>query len=208
MNIVISGIQGSGKGTQSRRIMEQYGYVLFETGPELKKIAKEDSELGRRVYKRIYEEGGLVDDQIVADVLHAFLEKHQGTGIIFDGMPRNLAQKPIFDAVVSEYIVLFLELSREEVLKRLAGRRVCPVTGESFPADFPLDHNPKNGEKLIVRPDDTPEVIEKRIATFETDTMPLLNAWKADGRSVHMIDASETQEAVFAHIESAISTHA
>jgi len=207
MNIVISGIQGSGKGTHARKICEKFGYLQFETGVELKKLAKEDSDLGRKIHRIIYVEGGLVDDSIVAEVLRDFIAKNKGVKIIFDGVPRNMTQKPMFDGEVSEYIVLFLELSREEVLRRLAGRRVCPVTWESFSPDFPLDHNPKNGEKLIVRADDTPEVIEKRIATFERDTLPLLETWKGEGRHVHIIDSKGSPEETFALIEAAVQQY-
>ncbi|MBI3336614.1 nucleoside monophosphate kinase [Candidatus Peregrinibacteria bacterium] len=102
MDLVLFGIQGSGKGTQARKLAEEFGYELFETGAALREIAKTDSDLGRTV-KSTIEAGHHVSADIVMDVLRtAVLAQRKETQMIFDGVPRNTDQMVPFEAVLKE----------------------------------------------------------------------------------------------------------
>lgn len=92
----------------------------------------------------------------------------------------------------------------ETAVTRLSGRRIDPITSETFAANFTGDTNPKTGNKLITRVDDTPDAIRKRIAWSIADTLPLIEVWKNHGHTIYTIDASRSEEEIFAEIEKVI----
>lgn len=89
-------------------------------------------------------------------------------------------------------------------MERLAGRRIDPVTSETFPASFTGETNPKTGNTLITRADDTPEAIRKRMAWSISDTLPLINTWKEHGHTIYDIDASKSEDEIFEEVKKAI----
>lgn len=89
-------------------------------------------------------------------------------------------------------------------MKRLCGRRIDPITQETFPASFTGETNPKTGNKLVVRADDTEEAIRKRIAWSISDALPLVEVWKKNGHQVFDIDAGRSEEEIFADVEKAL----
>jgi adenylate kinase len=89
-------------------------------------------------------------------------------------------------------------------VKRLCGRRIDPVTQETFPASFTGDINPKTGNKLVVRADDTEDAIRKRIAWSISDTLPLLDIWRDAGHDIYTIDASQSEDEIFEYVEQVI----
>src|SRR3989344_3047830 len=102
MDLVFFGIQGSGKGTQARKLAEEFGYQLFETGAALREIAQQDSPLGRKV-KSVIDAGHHVSVDIVMDVLRSAVQGcRNGTRMIFDGIPRNIDQMGPFEEVLKE----------------------------------------------------------------------------------------------------------
>jgi adenylate kinase len=119
----------------------------------------------------------LVPDDLITAMLEHYRDTHGSDKIIFDGIPRSMGQKALFDAVFPAYFVVFLDLSREQAIERLAGRKIDPSTGESFQSDFIGDFSPFTGKKLIKRPDDTPTAVAKRIEIFYDNTLPLLALW-------------------------------
>lgn len=206
MNILLVGIQGSGKGTQARKILEKFPASFFEMGQKLRNFTTLGHEKSAEV-KECLEAGKLVSPELVATILKHYRDTHEGGRIIFDGIPRNADQKSLFDGVFPEYFVIFLDLDRDEAIRRLAGRRIDPTTGESFPGDFKGDFSPFTGVKLVKRDDDHPEAVAKRIDTFYQNTLPLLAAWANEGRRVYHIDASKSVDEVFSHIEVVLSAY-
>lgn len=140
-------------------------------------------------------------------MLEHYRSGHDGRSIVFDGIPRTPTQKSTFDAVFPEYIVIFLDLSRDEAIRRIAGRRIDPTTSESFPSDFVGDFSPFTGQRLIRRADDTPEAAAKRIDTFYQNTLPLIAMWAEDKKRVYRIDASKDVEDVWEHIQVILSAY-
>ena len=206
MNIVLIGIQGSGKGTQARKIAEESGYNFFEMGQKLRNFADLDHPRTGEV-KACLESGKLVGDDLIEAMLRHYRDTHGADNILFDGIPRSTGQKALFESVFPEYFVFFLDLDREEAIKRIAGRMIDPTTGESFPADFVGAFSPFTGQRLIKRPDDTPEAVAKRIEIFYQNTLPLLALWAAEGKRVYTIDASKDVETVYSQIKVVLSAY-
>lgn len=147
--ILFAGPVGSGKSTQAELLARYLRVPLFQTGQITRELAKEDSDLGRRV-KAIMESGRLVDDVTIAEVLKEAMGKIDlTTGFIMDGYPRSLGQVKIFDPGFDT--VINFKISNEDVLKRLLARR---------------------------RVDDTPEVINRRLKIYYQQTQPLIEYYK------------------------------
>ncbi|MDD2891497.1 MAG: nucleoside monophosphate kinase [Candidatus Gracilibacteria bacterium] len=206
MNILLVGIQGSGKGTQARKIATDYGYSFFEMGQKLRNFSELDHPRSEEV-KACMEQGKLVPDELITAMLEHYRDTHGSDKILFDGIPRSSSQKALFDAVFPDYFVVFLDLKREQAIERLAGRKIDPTTGESFQADFEGSFSPFTGQKLIKRPDDTPEAVAKRIEIFYENTLPLLANWAQEEKRVYTIDASRDVETVYEQIKVVLSAY-
>jgi len=159
MDLILFGIQGSGKGTQAKILAEKYGFSIFETGAELRAIRAGDSELGRTV-REIIDRGDLVPNTIVMEIVaHFLMNVSAETRVLFDGLPRSLEQKGTFDALLQsknrEVRVIFLTVPRDEAIARMLERG---------------------------RADDTQEVIERRLQNYETETLPVIEAYEQEGR--------------------------
>lgn len=196
MNIVLVGIQGSGKWTQARKIMEKNPqFCFFEMWQKLRDFSLMDEELSPVVKKHL-DEGSLVPMEVIEAMLVHYKNNHNDGTIVFDGIPRSLQQLELFEKIFPEYFVIFLDLEKSDALERLANRRIDPTNGMSFPADFQGDFSPFTGTKLITREDDNKEAVQKRIAGFYHNTLPLLAEWAARGKRVYRIDASKTIDEV------------
>jgi adenylate kinase len=200
-HIMLIGIQWSGKGTQARKILDQHpDYVLFEMGSELRKFAANGTPDGEHANSFI-KQGLKVPTEYIVRLTEKFLLENTGKTVLIDGAIRSAEQNDALEHVWSDFRVLFLDLDEETAVARLSGRRIDPVTQETFPASFEGDINPKTGNKLVTRADDTPEAIRKRIAWSKGDTLPLIEVWKRHGHTVHRIDAADSEEVVFKQIE-------
>ncbi len=183
MDIVLLGIQGSGKGTQSKFLQEQYGLVYFETGRELRKLSQEESELGQKV-KSIIEAGHLVPSEVVMDIIADFMGKlPDGAQVLFDGIPRKKDQAEQFEQVLKEasrdFTCVYITLEKEEAVRRLTTRRICEKCKSVYPATFAGDACAACGGKLITRSDDNPESINNRINAFFNETTPVIEDYRA-----------------------------
>ena len=186
MDLVLFGMQGSGKGTQSKFIAERCGLTVFETGAELRRLAAEDSELGKKV-KSIIEAGNLVPSEVVMEIVADFLHHlPHGANALFDGVPRSEDQQKLFDALMAQenrsFMGLLIELSEEEALKRLTTRRICKNCKSTFPAFYEKNTCENCGGELITRHDDTPDAIRTRLDTFLQKTVPVIDSYKAQGK--------------------------
>lgn len=207
MHIVLVGIQGSGKGTQARLLCQQYhNYLFFEMGQKLRNFSKTSHPLAQNLEAEM-KSGRLISDDIISAMLNHYKSEHTGGHILFDGIPRTFAQKALFDAIFPDYIVVFLDLPESVAIERLSGRRIDPLNGMSFPADFEGEYSPFTGNKLVKREDDTPEAAKVRIKAFYENTLPLLAEWASEGKRVYRIDASGSEKEVFSHIQVILSAY-
>lgn len=210
MDLVLFGIQGSGKGTQSKIMADKFNLQIFETGGELRKLSNEDSELAKKV-KSIIEAGHLVPTEVVMEIIANFLHHlPAGKSALFDGIPRSADQKKQFDELMEKegrnFTCLIITLEKEEALKRLTTRRVCSKCKEVYPVFYDKDNCEKCGGELITRSDDKPEAISTRLDTFFSQTMPVINEYETSNKhKVIKINGLMTIEEVAKEIDKELS---
>jgi adenylate kinase len=191
LNLVLLGPPGSGKGTQGERLNEDLRLPYYATGDILRGAVREETELGRTA-KEYMDRGDLVPDEVIVGVIADRIDSGEALdGFILDGFPRTTPQAEALDAKLKELgravtAVLLIDVSDDEVVRRLGGRRTCEANGHVFHVEF---EPPKqegvcdiDGSELIVRDDDKPEVIRKRLDTYHEKTEPLVSYY--DSRSV------------------------
>jgi adenylate kinase len=181
--LVILGAPGAGKGTQARGIAECFGIPHISTGDILREAVAKGTPLGLAVKKEM-EAGRLVPDKVVCGLVQERLEQPDAqSGFILDGFPRTLEQARYLDGLLQSggragLLVLDLRVDRELLVKRLTGRRNCPVCGQIYNVYF----NPprqegkcdREGAALIRRSDDNEQTIRERFVAYENETKPLI----------------------------------
>ncbi len=186
-DLILFGIQGSGKGTQGRILAEKLGYKVFETGKELRALVAGGSELGEKI-KAIIDAGNLVSDEVVIEIVENFLKGvDPDTAIIFDGIPRKVTQKDLFEEVVRKFdrepLAVLIHLDDEESVARLSNRWMSKATGKIFPSkEAGLECC--SAEDLYQRADDVPEAIRTRLANYHAETQPVIDWYEGDGRMI------------------------
>ncbi|NYS59932.1 adenylate kinase [Vreelandella salicampi] len=183
MRLILLGAPGAGKGTQAQFICEQYNIPQISTGDMLRAAIKEGSELGLKV-KEIMNTGGLVSDDIIIDLVKERIGQPDcDNGFLFDGFPRTIPQADAMkEAGVKLDHVLEIAVPDEEIVNRLAGRRVHPASGRVYH----VEHNPPKevgkddvtGEPLIQRDDDQESTVRNRLAVYHEQTAPLVDYYQ------------------------------
>jgi len=198
MKLVFTGIQGCGKGTQAKLLQEKYGFEFTGMWDEFRSVVASGSELWEEI-KKVIEAGYLVDDELGAQVMKTAIEKYEDVEkMIFDAFIRLPWNKEVFDSYLSDYKVVFFDLSEEKAKNRLLGRMFNPTTGETFPSG--TTHDPESWEELIKRKDDNEASILKRIEEYMTHTLPIVEVQRWEGRVIE-INADQAIEDVFAELE-------
>ena len=190
LNLVLLGPPGSGKGTQGERLQEDLRLPYYATGDILRAAVREETELGRTA-KRYMDSGDLVPDEVIVGVIADRIDSDEARdGFILDGFPRTTPQAEALDAKLAELgravtAVLLIDVSDDEVVRRLGGRRTCAEAGHVFHVEF---NPPKqegvcdlDGSELLVRDDDEPEVIRRRLDTYHEKTEPLVSYYDERG---------------------------
>ena len=197
LNVVLMGIQGSGKGTQARMLSKSHSLVHINIGATFRANIREKTELGNKI-KEFIDAGKLVPDDIVFEVINDVFHK-DCKGFILDGFPRNTKQAEYLTEHYHIDRLFFFKLKVEEAVKRLNSRRICPKCR----SDYNLLSKPpikngicdKCGSELVIRHDDNVEAIKKRLDLFDRKTRPLLKYFREKNNLV-IIDASQTPEEV------------
>jgi adenylate kinase len=185
MNVLLLGPQGSGKGTQAKRIQAEYGIPHIATGEILRDAIANKTELGRRV-KPIVESGRLVPDELMIDLIRERLaEDDAQEGFILDGFPRTIRQAEELDEMLAEI-----------------GRELSIVFGFQLVDEIGIERMLKRAE-VENRKDDTPEAIAERLRLYHELTEPLIDYYRAQGNLVG-IHADRTVDEVFAEIQEAL----
>lgn len=201
MNLILLGMPGAGKGTQADLIKNKFHIPTISTGAILREVSNSNSPLAKKV-RGFLDAGTLVPDEIIVEMLVQRVEeddcKH---GFILDGFPRNLDQaKALENAGIAISNVIFLKISESEIISRMSGRRVHLPSGRSYH----IVHNPpknegrddETGEELVLRDDDKPEVIKKRLEVYFQETEPLLDFYINSEIIFDEVDASKSVEDV------------
>ena len=212
LNLILIGPPGAGKGTQAENIKDDFDLPYLATGDMMRAKRKEDSDLGRKI-ARIISEGGLVDDDIVCEVLIERIDAEGEDGFLLDGFPRTQGQADILDKALerrgrSITAVLLIEAPDDVIISRLSGRRQCP-DGHVYHLEF---NPPKqegvcdvDGKELELRDDDKPETIKKRLATYHEQTEPLVERYEDEGL-LRRFDGTQAPGEVHEHLRKTINT--
>ncbi|HTT41899.1 MAG TPA: adenylate kinase [Steroidobacteraceae bacterium] len=201
MRIVLLGAPGSGKGTQSQRLVQRVGIPQISTGDLLRAAVAKGTELGRQA-KEAMDSGRLVDDSLVLGMFRERLEEPDTRrGFILDGFPRNLAQAHALDHLLEALrqpldAVVQLEVDYSELVRRISGRRTCADCGRVFnlltsPPSGASARCPKTGQphRLVQRPDDNEATVAERLRVYDEKTRPLIDFYRARGL-LRVIDAA------------------
>lgn len=204
MDLILMGAPGAGKGTQSAKISEKWQIPAISTGDILRAAIKSGSELGKTA-KGYIDAGQLVPDEVVIGLIQERLASPEcQNGFILDGFPRSIPQAEALDAMgVNIDVVLSLTVEDDVIVKRMSGRRVCACG-----ASYHVESNPpkeegvcdKCGAALVIRSDDNPETVQKRLKTYHEQTEPLEAYYEAKGKLIRVAgrdSIEDTTAAVF-----------
>jgi adenylate kinase len=208
MRLILLGPPGAGKGTQARFICEQYGIPQISTGDMLRAAVAAGTELGRQA-KSVMDSGGLVSDDIIIGLVRERITQPDcGSGFLFDGFPRTLAQaEAMREAGVDIDAVVEIAVPDDDIVKRLSGRRSHPGSGRVYHVVF---NPPKvegiddiSGDPLVHRDDDHEDTIRNRLATYHAQTEVLTGFYgdleargEADAPRMIRVDGTQSIDGV------------
>jgi len=208
MKIIMLGAPGAGKGTQAKKIAAKYEIPHISTGDIFRANIKNGTELGKKA-KTYMDQGLLVPDELVVDlVVDRVQQEDCKNGYVLDGFPRTIPQAESLDAALEKLgekidYAVNVEVPDENIINRMGGRRACVGCG----ATYHIVYNPTKvegvcdacGEKLILRDDDKPETVQKRLTVYHDQTQPLIDYYSKSG-VLKEVDGTVDMEDVFAAI--------
>ena len=209
-NIIFIAPPAAGKGTQSNLLKDKYGYVHISTGDMLREIVSSNSELGK-VVKNIIDKGNLVSDDLIFKLLKSKLNSIKGKPFILDGFPRTLNQALFLDndLKIDNYIVIYLDLSKEDAIKRIDGRLTCSC-GKSYNLND-INLKPKIigicdncGNVLVKRNDDNLEAFKIRFDVFLNNNKPLIDYYKNKNK-LKVVNVNKDVNEIFNEISKVVA---
>ncbi len=205
MKIIMLGAPGAGKGTQAKMIAEKYGIPHISTGDIFRANIKGGTELGLEA-KKYMDQGLLVPDELTVKILLDRVANDDcSNGYVLDGFPRTIPQAEVLDKAVSELndsidFAINVDVKDENIIRRMSGRRACLKCG----ATYHIEHVPPKkegicdacGSELVLRDDDKPETVEKRLKVYHDQTQPLIDYYSKKG-ILKEVDGSQDKDDVF-----------
>lgn len=208
MRVVFLGAPGVGKGTQAERVAAQYRLAKISTGDLLREAVRNQTALGIKA-KIFMDQGQLVPDSVVIGLVREKLtDSSCANGFVLDGFPRTVPQaEELGKALASRSkaldLVVNFQVSREDVVRRLSGRRSCPKCQATFHVDFAKpkvdEVCDRCGDQLVQRSDDRRDAIETRLKVYDEQTSPLVRYYD-ERRLLSSVDASGSVDVVFQHL--------
>ena len=208
MKIIMLGAPGAGKGTQAKMIAEKYNIPHISTGDIFRANIKEGTPLGKEA-KGYMDKGQLVPDELTVRILLDRVASDDCSGgYVLDGFPRTIPQAEVLDSELDKLgdkvdFAINVDVPDENIVRRMGGRRACVTCG----ATYHIEHVPpkkegicdKCGSELILRDDDKPETVQKRLSVYHEQTQPLIDYYKKAG-ILKSVDGTQPMEDVFADI--------
>ena len=209
MRIVMLGAPGAGKGTQAKRIAEKYGIPHVSTGDIFRANIKNGTDLGKEA-KNYMDQGQLVPDELTVRILLDRVAKEDcAKGYVLDGFPRTIPQAEVLDSELAKLgtavdYAINVEVPDDNIVGRMSGRRACLKCG----ATYHLESLPSKkegicdncGSELVLRDDDKPETVKKRLSVYHDQTQPLIDFYKKKG-VLKEVDGTIAPDDVFKEIE-------
>ena len=205
MKIIMLGAPGAGKGTQAKKIAAKYDIPHISTGDIFRANIKNGTELGKKA-KTYMDQGLLVPDELVVDlVVDRVNQEDCKNGYVLDGFPRTIPQAEALDKALTELgqkvdYAIDVDVPDENIVRRMGGRRACVGCGATYHVLF----NPTKvegkcdvcGESLILRDDDKPETVKKRLDVYHTQTQPLIDFY-TERKVLVEVDGTQSMDKVF-----------
>lgn len=209
MKIIMLGAPGAGKGTQAMLIAEEYGIPHISTGDIFRANIKNNTELGKKA-KEYMDQGLLVPDELTCDlVVDRITQDDAKNGYVLDGFPRTIPQAEALTEALKKRneaidFALDVDVPDENIVSRMSGRRACLNCGATYHIVFAA---PKKegvcdicGKELVLRDDDKPETVQKRLTVYHEQTQPLIEYYKNAG-VLHKLDGTKDINDIFASIK-------
>ena len=208
MKLIMLGAPGAGKGTQAKRIAAKYGIPHISTGDIFRANIKNGTELGKKA-QTYMDQGLLVPDELVCDlVVDRIQQSDCEKGYVLDGFPRTIPQAEALTAALEKLgtsvdYAINVEVPDENILRRMGGRRACLSCGATYHIEF----NPTKkegicdvcGAETVLRDDDKPETVQKRLDVYHNQTQPLIDYYTKAGKLAE-VDGTQNMDDVFAAI--------
>lgn len=208
MKIIMLGAPGAGKGTQAKQIADKYQIPHISTGDIFRANIKEGTELGKKA-KSFMDQGLLVPDELTVELVADRIVKDDcKNGFVLDGFPRTIPQAKALDATLAKMgekmdYAIDIDVPDENIVNRMGGRRVCLDCGATYHiVNIPTKKEgicDKCGKEVILRDDDKPETVQKRLSVYHEQTQPLIDYYKDQG-ILRSVDGTLPMEEVFAGV--------
>ena len=208
MKIIMLGAPGAGKGTQAKQIAGKYSIPHISTGDIFRANIKNGTDLGKKA-KEYMDQGLLVPDELTCDLVMDRIQQDDcKNGFVLDGFPRTIPQAEALDAALTKIgetmdYAIDVDVPDENIVSRMSGRRACLDCGATYhivslppKTEGKCDHC---GSELVLRDDDKPETVQKRLSVYHEQTQPLIDYYKKQG-ILKSVDGTQPMEAVFTAI--------
>ena len=205
MKIIMLGAPGAGKGTQAKKIADKYQIPHISTGDIFRANIKEGTELGKKA-KSYMDQGLLVPDELALElIMDRFQNPDCANGYVLDGFPRTIPQAEALTAALEKNgetidYAINVEVPDENIVARMSGRRACLACGATYHVVYAPTKEEgicdRCGEKLVLRDDDKPETVKKRLDVYHSQTQPLIDYYTKQGKLVE-VDGTQNVDAVF-----------
>lgn len=205
MKIIMLGAPGAGKGTQAKQIADKYGIPHISTGDIFRANIKEGTQLGKKA-KSYMDEGLLVPDELVCELVVDRIQHDDcANGFILDGFPRTIPQAEALTEALEKLgskidFALDIDVPDENIIERMSGRRACLNCGATYHiVNIPTKVEgicDRCGEKVVLRDDDKPETVKKRLEVYHAQTRPLIDYYKKQN-VLKTVDGTQPMDTVF-----------
>jgi adenylate kinase len=214
LNLILLGPPGAGKGTQAERLVDDFNLPYYATGDILRAAVRQGSELGQKA-KEYMDRGDLVPDEVICGVVMERVDSPEAEdGFLLDGFPRTEGQAEVLEDALERLgrgltAAILIDVSDEEVVRRLTGRRICVENQHLYHVEFDPPSKEGvcdvDGSELIQRDDDSPETVRRRLQVYRDQTQPLVERYGSMGL-LRRFDGSHSPSDVHDHIRATLAT--